>query len=825
MKMAWIGMLDEHGVLKPVASCGSIGVDAGDSSLLANKDAPQFVPSHRALRKDQPFWCQDYQNDPSISACHKVSVRLGWGACAALPLHRNGELVGTFSLYADEQDAFDESVRNLLLEMAADIDFALNNFERDSRRERAESELDNSNKLLNTVIDTAPMRIFWKDAELRYLGCNTAFARDAGEDSPQDLLGKNDYQLAWKDEAELYRADDSQVMESGLPKLFYDEPQTTPDGKVIWLRTSKVPLRNAANETIGVLGIYEDITERKQTEVALQRSEANLNRAQAVAQVGSWSIDIKTNRLEWSDESFRIFGVPKRDVVDLDTFVAVIHPDDRERVLKTWNDAVIGAPYDIEHRVVADGQVRWVRERAEIERNTQGQALFGLGTVRDITERKLAEERIQYLAHFDVLTGLPNRTQLDDRIKYAISLAKRNNGKLVVMFLDLDRFKDINDTLGHSIGDALLIELAGRLPTVLREEDTVSRFGGDEFIIMLPNSDLGGVTQVAQKLLDIIARPYRIETYDLNVTASIGIAMFPDDGSTLEMLSKNADTAMYKDKREGRNSYSFFTADMQAHSTRNLQLVNALRHALEKGQLHLVYQPQLSMHDGRIIGAEALLRWQHPELGMISPAEFIPVAEDSGLILPIGEWVLRQAVRQVKAWMDEGLAPLIVAVNLSAVQFHHPNLPELVTRVLEEECLPPEYLELELTEGGAMDNPQGAIAFMNKLHERGIKMSIDDFGTGYSSLSYLKKFKVYKLKIDQSFVRDISTDAEDKAIVSAVISMAKSLGLQTIAEGVETVGQLAFLREQGCDEIQGYYYSKPLAPEQFRAYVKNSISA
>jgi EAL domain-containing protein (putative c-di-GMP-specific phosphodiesterase class I) len=335
-------------------------------------------------------------------------------------------------------------------------------------------------------------------------------------------------------------------------------------------------------------------------------------------------------------------------------------------------------------------------------------------------------------------------------------------------------------------------------------------------------ADALGAAYVAQKLLDTTAESYLIEQYDLTLTASVGIALYPEDGEDLETLSKNADTAMYRAKQEGRQCYRFFTQEMQAHSERNLQLVNALRHALERDQLYLYYQPQVTLQDGHIVGAEALLRWQHPELGIVSPAEFIPVAENSGLILPIGEWVLRSAVRQAKSWLEDGFAPLIMAVNLSTVQFRHPDLPELITRILEEEGLPPEYLELELTEGVAMHNPQAAIEVMNNLHERGVRMSIDDFGTGYSSLSYLKKFNVYKLKIDQSFVRDISTDPEDKAIVSAIIGLAKSLSLKTIAEGVETSGQQTFLREQGCDEMQGYLFSKPVPVEQFAALLKQA---
>lgn len=469
------------------------------------------------------------------------------------------------------------------------------------------------------------------------------------------------------------------------------------------------------------------------------------------------------------------------------------------------------------------GTHRWLETHVAPMRDANNRVSMLLGITRDITEQKLAQDHIQYLAQFDALTGLPNRTQLDDRAKFAISLAQRSQTPISLMCLDLDHFKDINDTLGHSIGDTLLVQLAQRLRSVLRAEDTVSRLGGDEFIFLLHNVDAHGASLIAQKILTGITAPYHIEPYDLNVTGSIGIALYPDDGNDLETLLKRADAAMYRAKQSGRDAYCFYTAEMQAHSARHLQLVNALRQALDRQQFGVHYQPQIDTYSEQVIGAEALLRWSHPELGTISPAEFIPAAEDCGLILPIGEWVLRQSVRQAKDWINKGMKPMVMAVNLSAIQFRHPDLPALVSRILEEEGLPPEYLELELTEGVTMQDPQSAIATMNDLHDRGIRMSIDDFGTGYSSLSYLKKFKVYKLKIDQSFVRDISTDPEDKAIVGAVIQMAQRLGLLTIAEGVETTGQLAFLREQGCDEIQGYFYSKPLSAAAFEQFVAEHL--
>ncbi len=448
-----------------------------------------------------------------------------------------------------------------------------------------------------------------------------------------------------------------------------------------------------------------------------------------------------------------------------------------------------------------------------------------IGISSDITQYKAAQKHIQRLAHFDPLTGLPNRALLGDRISHELNAAQRNDTQIALMFADLDHFKNVNDTLGHRIGDELLIIIANRLKGAVRDVDTVSRQGGDEFILILPDTDSDGAAHVAEHLLEVVAQPCQIEGFEMGVTLSIGIAMYPGDGEDFEALSKCADAAMYRAKHDGRNTYRFFTTEMQARSARSLQMENALRRALERNQLNLHYQPQISLHGGRLIGVEALLRWEHPEIGTVTPAEFIPIAEESGQILLIGEWAMRSAVRQMKTWIDGGLVPITMAVNLSAVQFRHPHLPERVSQILDEAGLPPQYLELELTESVAMDDAPAAIAVMNNLHARGIRMSIDDFGTGYSSLSYLKRFKVHRLKIDQTFVRGVVEDPEDRAIVSAIIRLAESLGLFTIAEGVETEGQLAFLREQGCNEAQGYYFSKPLEADRFEAFARTTYPA
>ena len=503
------------------------------------------------------------------------------------------------------------------------------------------------------------------------------------------------------------------------------------------------------------------------------------------------------------------------------TVSEVMPPDAAHIVLLALKQAhETGLTRGQQFKLIFDNHTHWFELSAAAKPVIAGQEPRFIVISRDITERKQAEKDVQQLAYFDALTDLPNRTLLNERVAHALAEAARRNEPLALMFLDLDHFKNVNDTLGHRVGDMLLVTLAGRMQAVVREQDTVARQGGDEFILLLPNTNSDGAAHVAEKLLNTISQSIQIEQRELTITPSIGIAQYPGDGVDLETLTKHADIAMYRAKQSGRNGYQFFTTEMQVHATRSLRLENALRRALERNQLSLHYQPQLSLTSGDIVGVEALLRWHHPELGQVSPAEFIPIAESSGQIQEIGEWVLRNTTRQAKQWLDQGLPPMILSVNLSAVQFRHPDIAALVAQVLAEAQLPARYLMLELTESVALHDPLGAIAVIASLHQQGVRISIDDFGTGYSSLSYLKRFQTSQLKIDQSFVRDLTVDPDDRAIVNAIINMASSLGMSTIAEGVETQAQLTLLREQGCDEIQGYFFCKPKPPEELEIFLR-----
>lgn len=799
---------------------------------------------------------------------------------------------------------------------------------------RALSLLDREGGLLRTVIDAIPDLVFFKDEAGRYLGCNRAFEAYAGMPEAR-LIGRTDAEIFPSVVADAYVMRDRQVVTAGVP-MRNEEWVVYPDNRRVLLDTLKTPFKDR-NGLLGLIGISRDVTAQKQVEDALRRSQTELEHAQAVAQTGSWCFDLISGQLEWSAEARRIFGVNGKAPLDHDAFIEAVHPEDLLRVDQAWQAALSGAPYDVQHRIRVAGRLCWIRMRAEFQRDASGRMATAIGTVQDITEQKLVEERLQqaaavfehtaegvlitdvdhrivainqaftritgysadevmgdtperlhagrgaspfhedmwkqvastghwqgevwgrrkagevfpllltlslvrdaegfithfvglfsdisrmketearlqHLAHFDALTALPNRVLLNLRLEHAVERVRRSGRMLAVLFMDIDRFKNVNDSLGHPAGDALLVEIAGRLRGRIRAEDTLARLGGDEFVILLDRIQRpADVATFAQEIIDLMNQPFRLANgQEVFVGASIGIAMYPQDTEEHLQLVRNADAALYEAKAGGRNTYRFYTEELTRAAQERLALEAALRRALERNELVVHYQPVVSVATGHMIAVEALVRWNHPQEGLVSPLRFVPVAEDTGLIIPLGAWVLRAACRQGRRWLDSGRL-LSVAVNLSSRQFADDNLVDMVRETLAETDFPARLLTLELTESTIMTRPDQAIEMLGRLKALGLKLSIDDFGTGYSSLAYLKRFPVDTLKIDRSFVADIVDDEDDRMIVAAVVVMARQLRLNVIAEGVENADQFDYLNRIGCAACQGYLFGKPVPADE-----------
>jgi diguanylate cyclase (GGDEF)-like protein/PAS domain S-box-containing protein len=589
------------------------------------------------------------------------------------------------------------------------------------------------------------------------------------------------------------------------------------NGQWFWAHDRAVATTDSNGDRVAT-GLLSDITERKLAEEVLSFKTVLLE-AQAETTIdGILAVD-ESNCIVLANKQFgRNFEIPDELLRARDDVAVLEHVTNQVEAPELF---VARVKYLNNHRQeksreevrLKNGKIfdRYSAPLIDAKNRYRGRIWY----FRDITDRKAAEEQIQYLAYYDALTGLPNRSLLKDRLSQAFAGARRQSEKVALLFLDLDRFKTINDSFGHSLGDVLIKDVADRLRRFARDKDTVARLGGDEFLIVLTNvRDVADVAIAAERLKDMMTAEFFVQGHALSVNCSIGISIFPEHGVEGETLIKNADAAMYNAKENGRNSYRFFTNDMNAMAVERLALENSLRLALEKSEFFLVYQPQMDMVSGTITGLEALLRWQHPELGLVPPDKFIRIAENCGLIAPIGEWVVKTACRQAQKWQEDGIALLPVAVNVSAVQFRQENFCKVIKRLLEETGLLPQYLELELTEGLLLANADVASSVLQDLKALGVKLAIDDFGTGYSSFSYLRQFQVTKLKIDHSFIRDVAVSPSDAAITAAIIGMAKSLNLKVIAEGVETEAQMSFLRQHQCDEIQGYYFSQPLTVDK-----------
>lgn len=656
--------------------------------------------------------------------------------------------------------------------------------------------------------ENSPSLIYLTDMEGRHLFVNAAFERLVGLPR-REIIGRTAVELFAPPVAAMLARNDRQLFARRRATVTTERVSLA--GGERFLESIRFPVNDDKGGLAGAGGIATDITERY---LAEERYGAIIRASMdAFMILGADGMFVEAN-----DATCRLSGYPRERLLAMRVadVEAVQDAAAVAATLATVRDKG-AARFDSQWRT-ATGEVRDV----EVSINFLGEGgddkFFAF--VRDITERKAAVARIEFLAHYDVLTGLPNKLLFQDRFQLAAARTGRAGQKLALISLDLDNFKVINDSLGHVVGDEMLKRMATRLMACIRETDSICRVGGDEFLLLLGEVlDSVVVTAVAEKVLELLASPLQIEGQELASTVSIGIALYPDDGRDFDTLLKRADTAMFQAKEAGRNAYRFFDPGMNADAVERLALLARLRRAVERKELVLHYQPQIDLTTGAVIGAEALLRWQLPDLGLVPPGRFIPLAEDSGLIVPIGAWVLQEACRQAAAWQQAGLPRIVVAVNLSAVQFRGPGLYQTVVDALLGSGLAACCLELELTESILIRDTEAVLEMVKRFKALGLKLSIDDFGTGYSSLSYLRRFAVDKLKIDQSFVRDMGTDPEVATLVHAIIQMAKGLGLTTIAEGVESQLLVDHLRVYRCDEAQGYHFARPMPAEAFAEYL------
>ncbi len=680
-----------------------------------------------------------------------------------------------------------------------------------TERRRAEQRLRESEERYRTLFDCNPLPMWVYDFDtLRFIAVNDAAVLHYGY-SRDELMAMSIADIRPQDELARMR----EALDTAAPRnegrIFRHKKK---DGSIFDAEVTSFEFESGGRKSRLVIAV--DVTERHRSEQLLRDSEQRYRLLFERNLAGVYRTTIDGRILECNEALARMFGYGTPAALLEQTAYSVYYQnEDRQHLMKRLREQ--GALSNVEVRMrKRDGAPIWVLENQTL---LDGEVIEG--TIIDITDRKSAQEQMEYQAYHDVLTDLPNRLLFRDRIGVALAHAKRHRTAAAVMFLDLDQFKIVNDSLGHTVGDGLLRAVAARLVASVRAHDTVARMGGDEFTILLSDvGDSGSAAVVAQKILESVSHPVVVDGHELFVTTSIGIALFPEDGTDAETLLKNADRAMYHAKEQGRNNYQFASMEAIEAAAGRLSIERSLHHAFDRKEFVLHYQPMINLATGATIGAEALIRWNHPERGEMLPDDFIPVAEECGLIHPIGEWVLRTACEQMKRWHQAGRGDLRLAVNLSPRQFQQHNLTGMIEDVLRSTGYPAALLDIEITESTAMQHAEMSLAIMSRLKEMGIRISIDDFGTGYSSLSYLKRFPIDTVKIDQNFVRDLTTGSSDGAIISAVISMARALKLNVVAEGVENEQQLDFLRRENCEAIQGFLCSAPVPADEFEATLR-----
>jgi diguanylate cyclase (GGDEF)-like protein/PAS domain S-box-containing protein len=670
------------------------------------------------------------------------------------------------------------------------------------------------------ILETMEDGYYEVDLRGNFVLCNDGFCRMLGYDA-SELIGANNRCFQTPEVAAGMFKIFNEVYRTGIPTRRFDWQMVRKDGSTVVGEGSVQLAHNADGEAVGFRGILRDVTEHRKMEQALRDSEARFRALTNLSSDWYWEQDaaFRYTRMEGRHQNADSIQASFLGKCPWETELAIEvggwHAHQEMLIARMpFRDVVM-------HRMLPGQRPYYISVSGEPVFDRDGNCTGYRGVSREITDQKIAEERIQHLATHDGLTGLPNRLMFSHLLTAAIPIAHRQQRGLGVLFIDLDRFKFINDSLGHEAGDTLLKETAHRFKKILRAGDVVARLGGDEFVVLL--QDMTAPTQaatVARKIISAAIKPMMLMGRECRVTASVGIALYPQNGTDEQTLMKNADIAMYFAKEEGKNNFQFYSTDIRAHSLERLTLESNLRHAMENDEFTLHYQAKVDLANRAITGVEALLRWDNPELGSVSPARFIQAAEETGLIVPIGKWVLKTACAQNMAWQRMGLPPVHMAVNLSVRQFADSQLLDDIADILRETGMPPHLLELEITEGMVIHNPAHALELLTAIKRMGVRLAIDDFGTGYSSLGQLKNFPIDTLKVDRSFIRDVATNAEDRAITKAIIAMGKTLNLTVVAEGVETMEQETFLHEHACTEMQGYYFSRPIPAAEFAALLK-----